>query len=757
MHNANISNIISGTISAGNAVNHTHGITHAGTTYSFEYDEFANRTKTKVGNRTLATYNYASNNGYLQGMTYGNGYTQSYTYDRFGNMAEIKYGNTTVLKNFADSSGAIIRTQDLLTNYEHRVSYDSTGRLISKELLDLSVTGNADKWLHSLEYNFDANNNVTHFAFADKNRSFVTAYEYGKDNLLAKTTLPSGKEVGYTYDNLGRLIGKNLNITTPVENTYTYVNSARGTVDGKTYTTLKLATETLAGSKYKYTYDAYGNITKIADVDANNTETTLYAYVYDEYNQLKTVNDKVNDTYTTYAYDESGNIIRVRVQNMHPTNGYPISVKSDATYTYGDSTWKDLLTSYNGQTITYDAIGNPLNYRDGITLTWQNGRELATFSQTNGASVSYTYDASGMRAGKTVTKDGTTTQFKYVYEGGLLRQMTRGARIYDFSYDANGTPVSMSYRINATTTPTYYYYGTNWRGDVVALYNSSGSITALYEYDAYGNVTVKSTNGQVNTSESHIANINPLRYRGYVYDTETGFYYLQSRYYDPTTCRFINEDIQLNTDSLNGFNTFVYCNNNPIMCCDHTGEAAAWDSGLGGFSPFFMGGGPKYGGGGGGGSSSALAPLAFVAGAGIFACTMVSHQTDGMRGELFLVRAATEVLVKAAEEAMPVYYGADIRGDALCLTTLPMDSATASIWAFNTATTHAYSRNKSWGLYTKDSEDAYAIALFLGGGNLPTKREVHGNGKSGYYYHYHTHGHEFMGYEHFHLWYGNPT
>ena len=232
-----------------------------------------------------------------------------------------------------------------------------------------------------------------------------------------------------------------------------------------------------------------------------------------------------------------------------------------------------MLTSYNGQTITYDAIGNPLNYRDGITMTWQNGRELATFSQTNGASVSYTYDASGMRAGKTVTKDGTTTQFKYVYEGGLLRQMTRGARIYDFSYDANGTPVSMSYRINATTTPTYYYYGTNSRGDVVALYNSSGSITALYEYDAYGNVTVKSTNGQVNTSESHIANINPIRYRGYVYDTETGFYYLQSRYYDPTTCRFVNADGYCATgQGITGNNAFVYCGNNSVMYSDDSGK-----------------------------------------------------------------------------------------------------------------------------------------------------------------------------------------
>ena len=82
----------------------------------------------------------------------------------------------------------------MLTNHEHRISYDSTGRLISKELLDLSVTGNGDKWLHSLEYNYDADNNVTHFAFADKNRSFVTAYQYGKDNLLAKTTLPNNNQ-----------------------------------------------------------------------------------------------------------------------------------------------------------------------------------------------------------------------------------------------------------------------------------------------------------------------------------------------------------------------------------------------------------------------------------------------------------------------------------------------------------------------------------------------------------------------------------
>ena len=85
----------------------------------------------------------------------------------------------------------------------------------------------------------------------------------------------------------------------------------------------------------------------------------------------------------------------------------------------------------------YDAIGNPETYRDGITMTWQNGRQLASFTQTNGASVNYTYDASGMRTGKTVTvtaDDGSTSslEYTYVYENGLLLQMTRGSRVYDF-------------------------------------------------------------------------------------------------------------------------------------------------------------------------------------------------------------------------------------------------------------------------------------------------------------------------------------
>ena len=329
----------------------------------------------------------------------------------------------------------------------------------------------------------------------------------------------------------------------------------------------------MGGKTYRYAYDALGNITRIYSVNGS-TNTLLHLYTYDNNSQLTADMNSVDGTITDYSYDDGGNILQVKVSSWDRNTSNPIrgTEISRNTYSYTDDEWADLLTSYNGQTITYDAIGNPLSYRDGITMTWQNGRELATYADgTN--SVSYSYDASGMRTSKTVTKSsGSTTAYTYVYENGLLLQMSRGARFYDFSYDANGRPLSIAYRSQAEATPIYYYYALNSRGDVIGLYNSSGNIAALYDYDAYGKLlSVKTATGISITAETDVAIVNPLRYRGYVYDTETGFYYLQSRYYDPTTCRFINGDCQLNLDSANGFNVFAYCNGNPVFYTDNSG------------------------------------------------------------------------------------------------------------------------------------------------------------------------------------------
>ena len=93
-------------------------------------------------------------------------------------------------------------------------------------------------------------------------------------------------------------------------------------------------------------------------------------------------------------------------------------------------------------------------------------------------------------------------------------------------------------------------------------------MVTTYLYDAWGN--------HLNTTGSLSATVgryNPLRYRGYVYDRETKLYYLQSRYYNPEIGRFINADGYVSTGTgINGYNMFAYCNDNPIILVDLTGE-----------------------------------------------------------------------------------------------------------------------------------------------------------------------------------------
>ena len=145
------------------------------------------------------------------------------------------------------------------------------------------------------------------------------------------------------------------------------------------------------------------------------------------------------------------------------------------------------------------------------------------------------------------------------------------ATIMDFIYDNQGLPFALNYSTNNGSSFTTYYYVLNLQGDVVKLVDGGGTSVASYAYDAWGKIL---------SSSGSKAEINPLRYRGYYYDTETGFYYLQSRYYDPVTHRFINADApeysEIAADSLDDTNLFAYCSNNPVMRVDETGELCSW-------------------------------------------------------------------------------------------------------------------------------------------------------------------------------------
>ncbi len=232
----------------------------------------------------------------------------------------------------------------------------------------------------------------------------------------------------------------------------------------------------------------------------------------------------------------------------------------------------DCHPTINGTAISYDEIGNPLTYRDNMSFTW-NGRQMAT-ANLNGTAVTYKYDADGLRNYKKV---GNTVH-EYEYVGGQLVYEKRGDLKFYYRYNAMGELASIK-RIDANGTETSVYVITNTRGDIEELRLASGTMVARYVYDTWGNtIGILDDEGDPITDTSSIAVQNPFRYRGYYYDAESGIYYLQSRYYDPVTGRFVNADdvatINDNLLSVSDKNLYAYCGNNPVIKGDDGGEWA---------------------------------------------------------------------------------------------------------------------------------------------------------------------------------------
>ena len=327
-----------------------------------------------------------------------------------------------------------------------------------------------------------------------------------------------------------------------------------------------------------YSYDNIGNI-KHAEYKYDSVPYTFVDYNYDRYNQLtKEVHSPlsmgIDLRSAEYAYDEFGNITDV-------TRTDSSGKVTKNRYVYSDKTgWQDLLTSYDGHTITYDEIGNPLSYYNGwtYTLRWDAGRRLSR-SSSGGIYVDYSYNKDGIRTKKTVSDKYTD---RYILDGDKLVGLERtrkGSTVKDTYYficDEMGTIWEAICYLGGATEPVRYFYRTNAQGDVKQIVDKDNNVIAYYDYDAWGGqLAVYDGNDKPVSGDSHFANVNPFRYRGYIYDTETGFYYLQSRYYDPEIGRFINADGQFNKqDIFSGYNLFAYCDNSPVNKVDSTGKAA---------------------------------------------------------------------------------------------------------------------------------------------------------------------------------------
>ena len=232
-----------------------------------------------------------------------------------------------------------------------------------------------------------------------------------------------------------------------------------------------------------------------------------------------------------------------------------------------------------------DAIGNPTTWYDGTTFTWVNGRRLASATNTaENLTATYTYDSDGLRLTKTING----VEHKYLWQGSKLVSEYYDGKELEFFYDESGNPYAFSYKASSTATPVTYYYLTNLQGDVTGILDASGTSVGAYTYNAWGKLL---------SSTGDMASINPLRYRGYYYDAETGLYYVSSRYYDPEIGRWINADSNIvPSQGFLGYNMFAYCNNNPIKYDDQGGEwieiaiGAAVGGLIGGISAALKGG-----------------------------------------------------------------------------------------------------------------------------------------------------------------------
>ena len=320
--------------------------------------------------------------------------------------------------------------------------------------------------------------------------------------------------------------------------------------------------------KYKYTYDVNGNITSISREGISDTVTvrevcnkcgsTIYEteyehangliaeYEYDGLNRLVRENNyTLGETYT-YKYDAAGNILSKSTYDV--TSGAVVTPNDVKLYRYASTGWKDKLIVYDGQVVAYDTMGNPWSYR-GHTLEWSRIRLLTKWDD-----IEIEYNASGIR-----TRKGNTY---YELDGStIISETTYGSTIR--YYYGNGGIVGFRYNGNR------YYYEKNLMGDIIGIYDESGSKVAGYIYDAWGNCTV-----QTYGNDARIGEVNPFRYRGYYYDSDIGLYYLKSRYYDAKVGRFINADgieyLGANGD-LAAYNLFAYCSDNPIAFIDESG------------------------------------------------------------------------------------------------------------------------------------------------------------------------------------------
>ena len=487
-------------------------------------------------------YEAGDRSGKLKRVEYGNGGKVHYEYDGFDRLSSVRYDEATSPRYEYEygANGEIARVKDKAQNRAYESEYDLAERPMEGRLTD----GNGNVLYQTL-LKYNGKNELSAFRENWNGKKYVTKYTYDADGRTTGISYAgdSQKET-VVYDTLGRIKRRELKNGSNVYKTeYSYSAGNNGSNGTDSAQVSKISQ---SGEAFEYGYDAVGNIT----TEKRNGNANTYSY--DGLGQLTRANLNGQNSWT-YEYDRGGNLVSKKKYAY--TTGTLGAVQQTVSYEYGNAKWKDQLTKYNGKAVTYDGIGNPTSY-DGWTYEWQAGRQLKKMVKS-GTTAEYTYDHNGQRVKKAV--NGVTTE--YMLHGKLVTGIKSGSDVLKIAYDEQSRPAMVEYN------GVWYGYVKNLQGDIVGIIDNNGTEVVKYSYDAWGKVM--STSG---SKAGTLGKANPFRYRGYVYDEETGLYYLRSRYYSPEWGRFLNADLMVGKNELLSNNVYCYCGNLPVNRIDKDGR-----------------------------------------------------------------------------------------------------------------------------------------------------------------------------------------
>ena len=613
-----------------------------------EYDIKGNVSKETdaLGNATHYTYN--AEDQLTSADIAGDGIDIKVSYANLedgGEQVSITDANGNVKEEHRNATGLTLQTSDLeenaeetsgiITNYE----YDLLGRVV-KEIYsddtyatytyegDSERTSAKSEYLadgaveSSTEYTYNGQNNLTRIVHKDGD-TIVCEYNYTYDvkgQVLTESVSYGSEEAhvtAYNYDKEGRVV----NVDHPS-------GSALGAVSYEYDDWGNLLTIKDDGATVReHTYDGFGRVTAIKDyAKAGSDSYTLKSYGYDQLGRTISMvytkdgnKDDVLESYE-YSYDKNNNIVsETRISNL-PEEGSKINETRTYVYdSYGRLTSSTIIdhTTEDAEKVTsyeYDAVGNLIKQtEDGVVTTYEyNGLNQLEKAETDTEEVLYSYDARGNQALENNTTTGESVETTYNVAGEMVQLVKKtgedialtqtniynqdGSRIskeqgeskreYYYnqgvvSYTEDNNTLSSANVQNVDGTVigtyrgvTYYNYLKNIQGSTSSLISETGDVAAVYRYSDFGE------------TEEVFADImgNEICYTGAIYDKETGLYYMNARYYDAETGRFISQDSYRGEKEDEGtWHLYAYCANNPINYVDpngHWGIAIPWIPGI---------------------------------------------------------------------------------------------------------------------------------------------------------------------------------